>query len=149
MMLSGLILISIIGGIFLQRQENQHLQETLNALEHNRTNVQKEIHALQTQLQELKVMQETNALVLKDFSLNLKPAFWLQTLSAYCAKLQVKIAYFALEDSMLSLVLIGQNTLKVLEALEKQALASVQSLETYGGFTWVEARDLKGAYGDS
>lgn len=143
--------------MFLQGRENLDLQGRVSALKleldtlaQNRTNTQKEMFAMQEKLESLTTIHQNNAALLKDSAhLNPQPATWIDTLSPYLEKHRVKIVYFALDNDVLSLLLLGGNSLKILELLEKESLGLIQAMETYGVFTWVEILNLKESYGDS
>lgn len=155
--ISVLLWVIMIGIAFLQGRENLTLQERVNALKleldtlaQNRTNAQNEILSLQDKLETLKATHQNNTALLQDSArLNLQPATWIDRLNPHLEKHRVKIVYFAFDDDVLSLLLIGRDSIKILEILEKESLGLIQAMETYGAFTWVEILHLKESYGDS
>ncbi len=113
------------------------LQNELETLSKNRTQAQNTLINLQEKLENLQTIYKTNAESLKDFEKeDFQIAQLIFVLNPYLEKLNVKIAYFGLEKKSFSLLLLGENALKILEAIEKESLGKVEEMAIYGAFVW-------------
>lgn len=124
----------------LQSQiHEQHLR--INQQNQNYTESQKQILLLQEKLDSLQTLYANNAQFLKSAIPNtaqLTPFF--NIMNPILEQQNVKIAYLGLEKDLYSLLLMGKNTLQVLETLEKAHLGEIQSLEKYQDFYWIQTR---------
>lgn len=117
----------------------QHLR--INQQNQNYTESQKQILLLQEKLDSLQMLYAKNAQFLKSAIPNtaqLTPFF--NIMNPILEQQNVKIAYLGLEKDLYSLLLMGKNTLQVLEEVEKTHLGEIQNLEKYQDFYWIQTR---------
>ncbi|WP_297811645.1 hypothetical protein [uncultured Helicobacter sp.] len=122
----------------LQSQiHEQHIK--INDQNQSFTESQKQALLLQEQRDSLQMLYEKNSQFLKNAMPNatyLVPFF--NAIDPILQEQNVKIAYFGMENNLLSLLFRGKNTLQVLEELEKSHWGNVQSLEKYQDFYWIQ-----------
>lgn len=151
----GLVFLAVL--IFLglmQQKENQalqaqinHLQNTLDTLGKSRTQTQKELLDLQEELESLRGIYEANANFLKGVGgMDIQVAQFIYTLNPYLQELNVKIAYFGLEQGQFALLLFGVNALKILEILERESLGQIEAVRVYKEFVWSEIKRVENGF---
>lgn len=141
----GVVLWIILAFVeLLEQRKNVELKTQISTLQDrsemfakNHTEAYGMLISLQSKLETLQETYKTNAEFLKDFEKSdLQAVQLISVLNPYLEQLNVKIAYFELEKENFSLLLFGDNALRILEAIEKESLGKVEEMSVYGAFVW-------------
>ncbi|MCI5968364.1 hypothetical protein [Helicobacter sp.] len=143
----GLLIVGVLAFLeLLEQRKSQVLNAQINALQNelqmlgkSRSQAQDTLINLQEKLQNLQAVYQANLESLKSFGkADFQVAQFFRVLYPHLENFDVKIAYFGLEKESVTLLLIGKNALKILEAIEKQSLGKVRVMREYGAFLWSE-----------
>lgn len=120
------------------------LQEELATLSQSRTQAQNALLDLQERLKALQAIYALNAESLKPFGvMDFQAVQFLYALRGYLENFNVKVAYFGVEEERVAFLLRGAHALKVLEAVEKNTLGSIEIMGSYGEFVWCVVKGNK------